>query len=102
MATDDNKVVDTINKVLKIINKEGLNVPELIAFYGNLGIHIGCGIAGIKEIPTIEEIKREYFTKPTIDLALIQQGYLITSWEEDWIKSPQLSKFAAVKTPSKE
>ena len=94
MTTDDKKVVSTINKVLKVLNKEKLSVSELIAFYGNLGIHIGCGIAGLDTAPNIEEIKREYYRNPTVDIALISQGYLITSWEQDYLKHPKLSSFA--------
>lgn len=83
---------------MKIINKEKLNIPELLVMYGNLGYFIGASMAQCKDNgPTLEELKDMYYKDPTVDVGLMMQGLLMTSWEEDYIAHPKLSKLATRK-----
>ena len=92
--TNDKKVASTVDKLMKLINKQKLNIPELLVMYGNLGYHLGASIAGISgKGPSLEELKHENYSNPTVDVGLMLQGLLITTWEEDYIKHPQLSKY---------
>ena len=94
IKTDDEKVSNTLQKIMKLLNKDRLTIPELILLYGNLGYHIGASIAGFKEDgPSLEELKKEYYSNPTIDVGFMLQALLIGSWEQDFIKQPKLSKF---------
>lgn len=93
--TDDKKVTKVIEKIMKVINKEKLNIPELLVMYGNLGYFIGASMAGCGHNgPSLEELKDIYHKDPTVDTGLMMQGLLITSWEEDYISHPKLSKLA--------
>lgn len=98
-VTDDVKVAKIIDKVISLLNKNKLNIAELIVLYGNLGYHIGASIAGIstKQGPSLEELRKLYYSNPTIDVGLMLQGLIVTDWEKDFIKSPQLSSLAANK-----
>lgn len=104
-ATDDKKVARTVESIMKILNKAKLNIPELIVLYGNMGYHIGASMAGLQSIgqgPGIEELKREYYSKPSVDLGLMLQGLLITEWEKDYLTHPQLSKYKQQSITKKE
>jgi len=93
--TDDKKVSKLITKVMKLINKHKLTVPEMVVFSGNLLYHLGASIAGFKgKGPHVEELRQAYYQDPTIDTGLMLQGLLITDWEKDFIKQPKLSTFA--------
>jgi hypothetical protein len=93
--TDEQKVSAAVEKIMKLLNKTKLNIPELLVLYGNLGYHIGASIAGLdSKGPNIEELKRAYYQNPTVDVGLMLQGMLITAWEEDYIKNPRLSSLA--------
>ena len=43
--------------------------------------------------PTIEQLKQEYYSNPTVDVGLMLQALLICDWELDFIKHPKLSRF---------
>jgi hypothetical protein len=99
---NDKKILEVMNATLKLLNKKKLNIPELLLFFGNLGYHIGASMAGLKANgPGIEELKREYYSNPTVDTGLMMQGLLINQWVDDYKKSPKLSNFAVSK-PKKE
>ena len=92
--SDDEKISKMINKIMLILNKKGLTIPELLMFYGNLGYHIGASIANCTNTgPGLEELKKEYYSNPTIDTYLMLQGLMITGMEEDFVKQPKLSRF---------
>jgi hypothetical protein len=99
-ATDDIKVAKLIDKIIKLLNKSNLNIPELIVLYGNLGYHIGASIAGVstKEGPTVEELRKLYYQRPTVDVGLMLQGLMITDWEKDFLQTPQLSSLVKKQT----
>jgi len=92
---DETKVAKLVSQVIKLINKNQLSIQEMIVAYGNLGYHLGASIAGFTDKgPNIEELKREYYSNPTVDVGLMIQGLLITDWEEDFRQNPKLSSFA--------
>jgi hypothetical protein len=91
---ETSKVDAVIKKILKLVNKAQLNIPELISFYGRLGYALGASIAGIHdEGPTVEALKREGYRNPTVPVALMQQGLLVETWVEDYEKHPVLPKW---------
>lgn len=100
---NDDDIINVIEKIKKILNKNKLTIPELIVMYGNLGYHIGASIAGLETPgPTLEVLQKEYYTKPTVDVGLMLQGLLITDWVEDFLKHPQLSSLAKSRVETKE
>jgi hypothetical protein len=90
----DKNVNTALNDILEILGKKGLSVQELLVLYGNLGYYIGASIAGFQDKgPSLEEIKREYYSNPTVDVGLMLQGMIITTWEKDYLDSPKLSRW---------
>lgn len=91
---DDTAINHTLNEILDVLGGANLNVQELLVLYGNLGYYIGASIAGFTgKGPSLEEIKREYYSKPTVDVGLMLQGMLITEWEKDYLEHPVLSRW---------
>lgn len=91
-SIDEEKIGAILDKLLKLINKSKLTIPELLILVGNLSYFIGASIAGLKETgPSLEELKKHYYKNPTVDVALMLQGLEITSWEEDFVKHPKIS-----------
>ena len=89
------KVEKTIQKLHAIFNKAQLTPQEIILAYGNLGYHLGASLAGFQDAgPDVETLKKYYYADPTIDVGLMLQGLLITTWEKDFVKNPRLSKLA--------
>lgn len=93
--TDDNKVTAILAKIHKLLNKEHLTIPELLLLYGNLGYEIGASMAMIEGPgPSLQELQLEDKINPTVDVALMLTGLLITTYEEDFRVKPKLSKWA--------
>jgi hypothetical protein len=89
---DEKKIELVLDKVRKIINKAALTIPELLITYGNLGYNLGASMAGFTDKgPSIEDLKKSYYSNPSVDVGLMLQGLLITSWEKDFSQKPQLS-----------
>lgn len=100
---EEKKAGKVIQQILKLLNKHKLTIPQMIIVYGNLGYHIGASIAGLQGTgPSIEELKQIYYKNPTIDIGLMLQGLLITSWEEDFQKQPRISDIAETYIEKKE
>lgn len=94
-SVDEKKVEKTIQKLHAIFNKANLNTQEIILAYGNLGYHLGAALAGFKDRgPDIETLKKFYYADPTVDVGLMLQGLLITTWEQDFTAKPKLSRLA--------
>lgn len=91
--TNTSKINKTLNKILKVINKNNLNIPELILLVANLTIAVGKSLSGVKgEIPNTEDLQRLYYTDPTVDVQLMLQGKLMVTWANDFVtKKPKLS-----------
>ena len=89
------KVEKTIKKLHDTFNKAKLNPQEIIIAYGNLGYHLGASLAGFEDKgPDLETLKKFYYNDPTIDVGLMLQGLLITTWEQDFAQKPKLSNLA--------
>lgn len=94
-TVDEKKVEKTIEKLHNVFNKANLNTQEIIIAYGNLGYHLGASLAGFTDKgPDMETLKKLYYADPTVDVGLMLQGLLITTWEKDFEKKPKLSAFA--------
>lgn len=92
-SSRDGKTSALLEDTRQLINQYNLDVPQLIHFYGNLGYLIGASMAGYKEKgPSLEELKRQYYLNPTVDIAMMLQGLTITTWEEDYLTNPKLSR----------
>jgi len=101
--TSKNQPDTTLEQVMVVLNQNQLDIPGLLLLYGNLGYHIGASMAGIKDKgPNLEELKRSYYSHPTVDVGLMIQGLLITSWVDDFLKDPKLSSFAEINQKKKE
>lgn len=99
---NEKKVEKTIEKLHSVFNKANLNPQEIIITYGNLGYHLGASLAGFEDKgPDLETLKKLYYADPTIDVGLMLQGLLITTWEKDFAAKPQLSKLAELNKASK-
>jgi hypothetical protein len=82
-------------KILAQLDKASLNVPELLSLCGKLLYTIGASMSGFtKAGPSLEVLEREYYTNPCVDVALMIQGQLISTWIEDYTRNPKLSKLA--------
>ena len=89
---DEKKVTSVLKQVHKILNKNKLSVAELVLFYGNLGYQIGAAMAGFHTNgPDQDTLQEEYYKNPSVDISMMLQGLLITSWVDDYLKSPRLS-----------
>jgi len=92
---NEDRAAAALEKIKEAFNKEKLSVAEIIVVYGNLGYILGASIAGFKvEGPGIDELNHAYNLDPTIDLGLMIQGLLITSWVDDFLERPKLSSLA--------
>lgn len=92
---DDAKIIKVMEQIVKLLNKHSLSIPQLLVLYGNLGYHIGASMAGCTSPgPTIEELKKSYYSNPTVDVGLMLQGLIITDWEKDFLAKKQLSNIS--------
>lgn len=98
-TVNETKITTLVDQVHNWINENPLTIPELILFYGNLGYHLGASIAGFNNTgPTLEELQKAYYADPTVDVGLMLQGLLITTWEESFRQKPRLN---SILTPQK-
>jgi len=85
------KVEKTLNLLVKILNKQNLNIAELIEVYGNLGYSLGTAMAKKPDGIPLEKLKEMYHIKPTVDIALMLQSLQILHWQEQFKENPVLS-----------
>lgn len=70
-----------LDQILQILDKHKLRVQDLVLVYGNLGYSIGASIENLVESgPSLEELQKRYYEKPTIGIAMMLQGMLTTTW----------------------
>src|SRR5262245_5584559 len=88
---EEQKTSQALDEIISVLKKYNLRVQDLILLYGNLGYSIGASIAGIdtKEGPSIEELQKQYYEKPSIDIAMMLQGMLTTTWYEDVLNNKE-------------
>lgn len=89
---EEKKASEALDEVLAVLKKHKLRIQDLILLYGNLGYSIGASIEGLKEGPSLEELQKLYYEKPSIGISLMLQGMLTTSWAEDYIKQQEGKK----------
>ena len=90
------KAGQALQELMDVLNKYKLRTQDLIAVYGNLGYAIGGTIESIdpSQGPSLEELQKRYYARPTLGVALMLQGMLTTSWY-DQISQPQADIIAS-------
>lgn len=81
------KANEALGEMIEVLDKHKLRVQDLVVVYGNLGYAIGAAIEGFKEEkgPDVEELQKLYHSDPTVGVALMLQGMLVTSWHDQII-----------------
>jgi hypothetical protein len=74
-----------LGELIDVLAKYKLRAQDLVVVYGNLGYAIGASMEGHSgdSGPGVEELQQAYYSKPTLGVALMLQGMLITSWHAD-------------------
>lgn len=89
---NEKKINKTVDKAIKLLDKENLSIEELVIAIGNLVLVCGSNIAGLEgKIIDPAILNKEYYSNPTIDIALMLQGYFIVALADDYKKKPELS-----------
>lgn len=73
-----------LQELIDVFDKHKLRVQDLVVVYGNLGYALGGSIEGIPAEggPSFEELQQKYYAEPTLGVALMFQGMLVTSWHD--------------------
>ena len=78
------KCSNLLSGIIELFQEHRPTEGEIIVIYGNLGYSLGASIEGyIDEGPKIEEIKKKYYSKPTVGAALMLQGIEVAGWYQD-------------------
>jgi hypothetical protein len=81
MDVDDKKISACHADLIDMFHKHKLNIGEILITYGNLGYTLGASIDGhTGKGPTEEELKKAYYTNPTVGVGLMLQGIEVTGW----------------------
>jgi molybdopterin converting factor small subunit len=82
---ESSKTSKALDEILDVLRKHKLRLHDLVLLYGNLGYSIGASIENIKDDdgPTLDELQKKYYEKPTIGISLMLQGMLTTTWIDD-------------------
>jgi hypothetical protein len=93
LAFDPEKTEKLYEDLVKLFAERRPTVGEILIAYGNLGYALGASIGGFSgEGPGVDELKELYYSNPgRLDIALMLQGLLITTWYDDWERN-QLEK----------
>jgi len=80
----DNKQIDkTLRKVMRAFNKGKLNIVEQLIMLGNLLYSVGASQAGYKgQGPSVPELEKKYYEKPTAATTLMLTGLQIILYAE--------------------
>lgn len=87
------KANQTLQELIEVFRGKNLRQQDIVAVYGNLGYALGASIDGVKEGedgPGFEEVQQRYYTNPTLSVALMMQGLIITSWYDQVSKGMTL------------
>lgn len=89
------KVRKALEALIKTFNSHNLTVREMIKVIGLFTYSVGAGIGGFSQPgPDHTLLEREYYSNPTVDVALMLQGLLIQTWVDDLLQKPVLSNLA--------
>ena len=84
---DEEKIGTIFSECVEAFQKGKPNVGEILLAYGNLGYTLGASIEGFDgKGPSIEELEKMYYENPTVGVALMLQGILVTTWLDDYAK----------------
>lgn len=88
LGFDPERCDKVYDELVKVFQKYKPTVGEIIIAVGNLCYSLGASIGGYKEKgPSVEEIQKLYYAEPgRIDVSLMAQGIIMTTWHEDWEK----------------
>lgn len=87
---EQEKASKALSDILLILKNAKLRTQDLVLLYGNLGYSIGASIEGYDPGaagPTLDELQKSYYEKPTVGVSLMLQGILTTTWHEDLTKN---------------
>jgi len=95
---DLNKIQDLNDKIIKLLNKAGLNALEYTELIGRLQFIIGASLAGYKtnQTPDLKFIHELYIQSPTLDLAMILAAATVLEWTETYKDNPTSSSAATL------
>jgi len=82
---DPDKVSDSLDKILEILQTNKLRVGELIILYGMLGYSMGLSIEGVGGM-SIEELQKKYYAGPTVGVSMAITGLTVSSWFDGYMK----------------
>ena len=96
MKTVDNpKAKAALDQLIEVMNNSDLNLQEQIHVLANLIMATGASLAGFSgEMPDMETLQHQDLLNPTIDVALMLQGMLMSRWADDLVTKPVLSDLA--------
>lgn len=88
LSFDPVKCTKLYEELIKVFQNYKPTVGEILIAYGNLGYALGASIGGLENTgPDIEKLKELYYSNPgRLDLALMIQGLLVTTWYDDYEK----------------
>lgn len=87
------KVEKCYEELVEVFQKHKLSVREILIAYGNLGYTLGASIEGFSgQGPSASDLEKMYYTNPTVGVALMSQGLLVTSWDESYEKQQQTTE----------
>lgn len=81
------KVSECLEDIIGILNKHRLSYEEIVLMFSNLSYTLGASMDGYKEKgPSIDELEKMYYTKPTAGIALMMTGMEASVWYNNLIK----------------
>lgn len=83
---DPAKIEKCLGEMIESLEKNKLTVGELIILLSNLQYTIGASIDGYGEKgPGLEELKKIYYSEPTVGVAMMLNGMEISTWYDSWV-----------------
>lgn len=91
---EEKRASEALDRVINILKDYKLRTQDLVLLYGNLGYSIGASIEGLagNEGLSLDEIQKKYYENPTLGVSLMLQGFLTTTWVEDYLKQQEGKK----------
>jgi hypothetical protein len=82
------RCTELYKEALEVFKKYKPTIGEILIAYGNLGYALGASIGNYKKKgPSIEELEKLYYSEPhRLDVALMLQGMLVTTWFDERTK----------------
>ncbi len=90
--TNTDKISDCLSQMLDLLSQKKLTVTELILLMSNLQYAIGASIEGYVEDqkgPNLDELKKKYFTNPTVGTSMMLAAMEMSTWYDSYVKQMQ-------------